>query len=99
MQNEGLARSVKKPIIRMEEPGARSDKRSKKCVSDVLGVSNYTRLDATFLARLSKSHLPPCPPRLLLLEPGMLRRAGVIECVDDQNDLVLLGGTDQEFLK
>ena len=42
---------------------------------DVLGVGNDARLDATLFARLGKSQLPPRPPRLLLLKPGMFRRA------------------------
>ena len=51
---------------------------------DVLGVGNDARLDATLFSRLGKSQLPPRSPRLLVLEPGMFRSAGIIECVDDR---------------
>ena len=50
---------------------------------DVLGVGDDARLDATLFARLGKSQLPPRSPRFLVLEPGMFRRAGIIQCVDD----------------
>jgi hypothetical protein len=48
---------------------------------DVLRIGDDARLDTTLFARLGKSHLPPRSPRLLLLEPGMFRRSGIIECV------------------
>ena len=51
---------------------------------DVLGVGNDTRLDATLFARLGKADLPPRSPRLLVLEPGMFRCAGIIKRVDDR---------------
>jgi hypothetical protein len=49
---------------------------------DVLRIGGDARLDTTLFARLGKSRLPPRSPRLLLLEPGMFRRSGIIECVD-----------------
>jgi hypothetical protein len=52
--------------------------------NDALWVGNDARLDATLFACLGESHLPPCPPRLLLFEPGMLRRARIIERVNDR---------------
>ena len=51
---------------------------------DVLRISDDARLDTTLFARLGKSHLPPRSPGLLLLKPGMFRRSGIIECVDDR---------------
>ena len=51
---------------------------------DVLGVGNDTRLDATLFSRLGKADLPPRSPRLLVLEPGMFRCAGIIKRVDDR---------------
>jgi hypothetical protein len=50
---------------------------------DVLRIGDDTRLDTTLLAGLGKSHLPPRSPRLLLLKPGMFRRSGIVECVDE----------------
>ena len=50
--------------------------------NDVLWVGNDARLNAAVFACLGESYLPPCPPRLLLLEPGMLRRARIIERVN-----------------
>jgi hypothetical protein len=62
----------------------RQIRREKKMAKDVLRVRNDACLDPTLFSRFGKSQLPPCPPRVLLLEPGMLRRAGIIECVDDR---------------
>jgi hypothetical protein len=51
---------------------------------DVLRIGDNARLDTTLFARLGKSQLPPRSPRLLLLEPSMFRRSGIIECVDER---------------
>ena len=49
----------------------------------VLGVSDDARLDAPLFSRLGKAQLPPCPPRLLFLETGMLSSARIVESVDE----------------
>ena len=51
---------------------------------DVLRIGDDARLDTTLFARLGKSHLSPRSPRLLLLKPGMFRRSGIIECIDER---------------
>ena len=81
MQDKGFARSAARMRVMSLRKGRASSRWLK---GDVLGVGNDARLDATLFARLGESQLPPRSPRLLVLEPGMFCRAGIIECVDDR---------------
>jgi hypothetical protein len=50
---------------------------------DVLRIGDDARFETTLFACLGKSQLPPRSPRLFLLEPGMFRRSGIIERVNE----------------
>ena len=61
------------------------------CGKYVLQIGDDAWLDTTLVAHLYRSHLPPRSPRLLLLEPGIFRRSGIIECVIECLCVVLNG--------
>jgi len=50
----------------------------------VLWVGNDARFDATLFACLGKSHCAPRSPRVLFLKPGMFRRAGIVQRINDR---------------